>query len=201
VTPEAWGKFMGFAAKFVKSVDLDGEEYGYKLALAARLKTTRELYLSGQSDWFERLRRDISSSNLMNQYFMMRLVDLGRTRPEELRTAVDILWTGDPEVARIDRFTEQLRPYNPEQFSLGGVVGFASILLLGRDPQVSRRTAPAPSRNSSSSSVGKTGAPTEPRPSATSSCSMLSTKCFGWLPSTALNFETGSMRRASCGPL
>lgn len=127
---------MGFAAKFAKSVDLDGEEYGYKLALAARLKTTRELYLSGQSDWFERLRRDISSSNLMNQYFMMRLVDLGRTRPEELRTAVDILWTGDPEVARIDRFTEQLRPYNPEQFSVGGVVGFASILLLGRDPQV-----------------------------------------------------------------
>lgn len=127
---------MGFAAKFAKSVDLDGEEYGYKLALAARLKTTRELYLSGHSDWFERLRRDISSSNLMNQYFMMRLVDLGRTRPEELRMAVDILWTGDSEVARIDRFTEQLRPYNPEQFSVGGIVGFASILLLGRDPHV-----------------------------------------------------------------
>jgi len=27
-----------------------------------------------------------------------------------------------------------LRPYNPEQFSVGGVVGFASILLLTRDP-------------------------------------------------------------------
>jgi 5-methylcytosine-specific restriction enzyme B len=133
---QQWEIFMEFGSRFAKSVDLDAEEYDYKLALAGRLKTTREAYLAGQSDWFEMLRRDISSSNLMDQYFMMRLVDLGRTLPEELRKVIDILWTGDPDVKNIDHFTQQLRPYNPEQFSVGGIVGFASILLLGRDPHV-----------------------------------------------------------------
>jgi 5-methylcytosine-specific restriction protein B len=133
---ELWDAFMSFAAKFAKSVDLDAEEYEYKLALAKRLQATRAAYLDGNSEWFEMLRRDISSSNLMNQYFMMRLVDLGRTRPEELRRVVEVLWTGDVDLQRIDEFTEQLRPYNPDQFSVGGIVGFASILLLGRDPLV-----------------------------------------------------------------
>lgn len=136
MTDVLWGDFMGFAAQFAETVDLNAEEYDYKLALAARLGATREAYLAGDSDWFEMLRRDISSSNLMNQYFMMRLVDLGRTRPEELRAIIDVLWTNNPEVAKLDQFTEQLRPHNPEQFSVGGIVGFASILLLGRDPHV-----------------------------------------------------------------
>ncbi|MFF1384681.1 McrB family protein [Arthrobacter sp. NPDC058288] len=127
---------MKFAAPFANTVDLDAEEYEYKLALSKRLQVTRAAYLDGNSEWFEMLRRDISSSNLMNQYFMMRLVDLGRTRPEELRRVVDILWRGDPDPKGIDEFTAQLRPYSPEQFSVGGLVGFASILLLGRDPLV-----------------------------------------------------------------
>ncbi|MBT2534610.1 AAA family ATPase [Arthrobacter sp. ISL-69] len=117
-------------------MDLDAEEYDYKLALAQRLKNTRDAYMAGDSGWFEMLRKDISSSNLMNQYFMMRLVDLGRTRPEDLRKVIDVLWVGEPDVEKIDVFTEQLRPFNPEQFSVGGIVGFASILLLGRDPHI-----------------------------------------------------------------
>jgi len=133
---QLWDTFMKFAAEFAKTVDLDAEEYDYKLALAKRLQTTRAAYVDGNAEWFEMLRRDISSSNLMNQFFMMRLVDLGRTRPEELRRVVDVLWLGDPDPKRIDEFTVQLRPYNPEQFSVGGIVGFASILLLGRDPFV-----------------------------------------------------------------
>lgn len=125
MSQQEWDVFMKFAAQFAKTVDLDAEEYDYKLALAKRLKTTRAAYLDGHAEWFEMLRRDISSSNLMNQYFMMRLVDLGRTRPEELRRVVDILWLGDPDLKGIDEFTAQLRPFNPEQFSVGGIVGFA----------------------------------------------------------------------------
>jgi 5-methylcytosine-specific restriction protein B len=135
MSQQQWESFMTFGALFAKSVDLAAEEYDYKVALALRLKTTREAYLAGDSDWFAMLRKDISSTNLMNQYFMMRLVDLGRTRTEELRRIIDILWRGDPDVKLIDDFNERLRPYNPEQFSVGGVIGFASILLLGRDPQ------------------------------------------------------------------
>lgn len=134
MSTEKWNKFMSFAAIFANTVDLDAEEYNYKVALAERLKKTREAYIAGDPEWFEMLRKDISSSNLMNQYFMMRLVDLGRTQPDDLRKIIGLLWIGEPDVEKIDDFTEQLRPYNPEQFSVGGIVGFASILLLARDP-------------------------------------------------------------------
>ncbi|MFJ6300189.1 AAA family ATPase [Arthrobacter sp. KFRI-F3372] len=134
MTDLRWTQFMEFAALFTKTVDLDAEEYKYKLALAERLRKTREIYLNRDPVWFEVLRRDISSSNLMNQYFMMRLVDLGRSTPGDLRKVIDLLWDGEPDIRRIDDFTARLRPHNPEQFSVGGVVGFASILLLARDP-------------------------------------------------------------------
>ncbi|BCW57853.1 hypothetical protein StoSoilB20_12000 [Arthrobacter sp. StoSoilB20] len=129
-----WDRFMEFAALFAKSVDLDADEYDYKMALAERLRKAREIYLNRDTEWFEVLRRDISSSNLVNQYFMMRLVDLGRSKPGELRQAIDLLWDGEPEVRCIDDFAALLRPHNPEQFSVGGIIGFASILLLARDP-------------------------------------------------------------------
>ncbi|MDQ6740843.1 MAG: AAA family ATPase [Actinomycetota bacterium] len=136
MTDALWPQFMGFAAQFSQTVDLDAEEYHYKRVLAERLKKTREIYLAKDPQWFELLRRDIASSHLMNQYFMMRLVDLGRNQPDDLRDAMDLLWTGDAEVEHVDAFTAKLRPYNPEQFSVGGIVCFASILLLARDPQI-----------------------------------------------------------------
>ncbi len=133
MSTEKWNTFMSFAAVFADTVDLDAEEYDYKIALAERLKKTREAYAAEDPQWFEILRKDIAASHLMNQYFMMRLVDLGRTQPDELRNVIDLLWVEEPDVKKIDDFTEQLRPYNPEQFSVGGIVGFASILLLARD--------------------------------------------------------------------
>ncbi|MHA7275212.1 McrB family protein [Arthrobacter sp. Hz1] len=133
---EQWNEFMEFAAQFAKTVDLDTEEYNYKIVLADRLRKTREGYLSRDPEWFEALRRDISSSNLMNRYFMMRLIDLGRSKPGDLRQVMDLIWDGEPDVRRIDSFAALLRPHNPEQFSVGGIVGFASILLLGRDPHL-----------------------------------------------------------------
>lgn len=134
MTDSQWNQFMQFARHFARQVDLDAEEYDYKLALSERLSRAREVYLSRDAEWFETLRRDISSSNLMNQYFMTRLVDIGRAKPDELRQVVDLLWEGDLDLQRIDEFTALLRPHNPEQLSVGGIVGFASILLLARDP-------------------------------------------------------------------
>ena len=64
---------MEFAALFAKTVDLDAEEYNYKLALAERLERTRQAYLEREQDWFESLHKDIASANLIDQYFMMRL--------------------------------------------------------------------------------------------------------------------------------
>lgn len=134
MTTEQWGAFMTFAATFSETVDLDGEEYQYKLALAARLDTTRELYLAGDLDWFERLHKDLVSANLMDQYFMMRLVALGRTSPELLKEAIDILWVGEPNIASLDAFGDRLRPLSPDRFGPGGITMFASVLLLAREP-------------------------------------------------------------------
>ncbi|MFE4082266.1 McrB family protein [Paenarthrobacter sp. YIM B13468] len=129
-----WRQFMEFGALFAKTVDLDADEYSHKIAVAERLRRTRETFLGRDPEWFEALRRDISSSGLMNQYFMMRLVDLGRTKPGELWRVIALLWEGDLDTRDIDDFTLALRPYNPEQFSVGGIIGFASLLLMGRDP-------------------------------------------------------------------
>jgi|GEM_PF-887970 len=129
-----WERFMEFAAHFSETIDLDAQEYRPKLAVAERLRRTREIFLQRDSNWFESLRRDMASSNLMNQYFMMRLVDLGRTKPDDLWGVIALLWEGDLDVDRIDDFTATIRPYNQEQFSVGGIIGFASLLLMGRDP-------------------------------------------------------------------
>ncbi|MFF1830531.1 McrB family protein [Paenarthrobacter sp. NPDC058040] len=129
-----WNQFMEFGALFAKTVDLDADEYSYKIAVAERLGRTRESFLKQDPEWFEALRRDISSSGLMNRYFMMRLIDLGRTSPGDLWQVIALLWDGDVNAGRIDEFALALRPYNQEQFSVGGIIGFASLLLMGRDP-------------------------------------------------------------------
>jgi len=135
MSTQQWNEFMAFAATFAKTVDLDAEEYDYKIILAERLSTTRELFLAKDSGWFEALRKDIASSNLMNQYFMMRLVEIGRTQPDDLWEIINLLWHRDePFVDQIDEFSERLRPFNPQQLSVGGIVGFASLLLMTRDP-------------------------------------------------------------------
>ncbi|WP_458107201.1 AAA family ATPase [Arthrobacter sp. R3-55] len=129
-----WKQFMEFGGLFVKTVDLDADEYKYKLAVAEKLRRTREIFLQHNNGWFEALRRDIASSNLMNRYFMMRLIDVGRSSPDDLWKVVALLWEGDVDARRIDDFTVALRPHNQEQFSVGGIIGFASLLLMGRDP-------------------------------------------------------------------
>lgn len=129
-----WHQFMEFGALFSRTVDLDAEEYTPKLAVAERLRSTRDVFLQRHPQWFEALRRDIASSNLMNRYFMMRLVDVGRTHLDDLWQVVALLWEADLDADRIDQFAAALRPFNQEQFSVGGMVGFASLLLMGRDP-------------------------------------------------------------------
>lgn len=129
-----WHQFMEFAVLFSETVDLDAEEYRPKLAVAERLSRTREIFLQQDPQWFEAVRRDIASSNLMNQYFMMRLVDVGRAKPDDLGQVVAALWEGDVDTSRINDFAAALRPYNQKQFSVGGIIGFASLLLMGRDP-------------------------------------------------------------------
>jgi 5-methylcytosine-specific restriction protein B len=134
MTDACWNQFMEFAAHFARTVDLDAEEYDYKLALAERLKRTRQSYLEREQDWFESLYRDIASANLIDQYFMMRLVTMGRSEPDDLRRAMDVLWVGEAGPEDLDRFADVLRPYSPDRFTPGAITMFGSILLMARDP-------------------------------------------------------------------
>lgn len=129
-----WNQFMEFSALFAKTVDLDAEEYNYKLALAERLKKTRQAYLEREQDWFESLHKDIASANLIDQYFMMRLVTMGRSEPNDLRAAMDVLWAGEARPEDLDRFADVLRPYSPDRFTPGALTMFGSVLLMARDP-------------------------------------------------------------------
>ncbi|WP_207346451.1 AAA family ATPase [Arthrobacter sp. E3] len=131
---DAWDEFMTFAAKFAQTVDLDAEEYDYKLVLAKRLEETRSAYAAGDPNWFTRLHKDLVSANLMDQYFMMRLVALGKASPDDLRRAIDVLWTDAVNVKDLDAFADTLRLFSPEKFTPGGLTMFASVLLLCRDP-------------------------------------------------------------------
>lgn len=134
MSQQQWDAFMKFAGLFAETVDLDVEEYNYKLALAERLKRTRQAYLQKEPDWFESLYKDIASANLIDQYFMMRLVTMGRSEPEDLRRAMDVLWIDEAAPKDLDKFAEVLRPYSPDRFTPGAITMFGSILLMARDP-------------------------------------------------------------------
>ncbi|UVJ40569.1 McrB family protein [Arthrobacter sp. CJ23] len=130
-----WNQFMAFAARFAKTVDLEAEEYTYKLALAERLRVARKAFLNHDQGWFEQLRGALASANLIDQYTMMSFTALGRTEPEILRGVIEYVWAGEPDVGRLNKFGEALGPYNPERFTNGSVATLGAVLLLGRDPE------------------------------------------------------------------
>lgn len=129
----AWNEFMTFAAKFAQTVDLDANEYNYKVAFAKRLEETRTVYLAGDPNWFARLHKNLASENLIDRWFMAHLVALGSKSPDDLRRAIDVLWADAVNVKDLDAFGDTLQLYSPEKFTPGGLTMFGSVLLLGRD--------------------------------------------------------------------
>ena len=181
VSDPQWQQFMEFAAKFVKTVDLDADEYNYKLAVAEKLRRTREIFLQHDNGWFEALRRDIASSNLMNQYFMMRLVDVG---PDHTRRTLE---RGCFAVGRRRRMSVALTTSRPRSAHtiksssrLAALSGLLHSCLWVETPFVSHRIEPKPSRSSSSWLDGTDVELTRNRLAVMNSCWRRSTKLFGW---------------------
>lgn len=125
---------MEYAVTFARDVDLDGEERNYKLKLAERLTSTREAYLEGSEDWFERLRKDIASVNLMHWFPLAKLTEVGRDRPDEISSIVGLLWRSDVNLNELTEFGDRLKGLQPKGLLVGDIACFASILLLGRNP-------------------------------------------------------------------
>ncbi|WP_219816086.1 McrB family protein [Arthrobacter sp. B1805] len=134
MSSEAWTQFMSYASRFARSVDLDNEEYFYKLALAERLSRTRQLFLADEAGWPQALVKDVGSSNLIDQWFKMRLTAMARTKPDLLRSAIEVLWIGEPDPGAMSTFGDRLRSADEERIHYGAITMFASVLLLARDP-------------------------------------------------------------------
>ncbi|MGW6174098.1 McrB family protein [Arthrobacter sp. NPDC055138] len=130
----AWDRVIDFARYFSKQIDLNEEERNDKVALAEGLLRARDQLLHGQQQWFETLRREISRTNLVNQYFMMSLVKAAREYPEKLSDAVLEFWRDSPSPERLDRLERHLRELNPARLSSGGAIGFGSLLLMALGP-------------------------------------------------------------------
>lgn len=129
-----WQQFMEFAAQFAKTIDLDADEYNFKLGIAERMRSSRELFLANDPLWFESLRKDLVASGLLNPYFMMKLVDAGRQHPEDLWAVLAPVWGKDPDPRVLDALLQQLHPMNPKQFTVGSVTSLGSVLFMSSDP-------------------------------------------------------------------
>lgn len=66
-----WDTFLHWARRLAQEVDLDKEERDYKLALASRLAAVRDQVITDDPDWPEALRRALTSTNLLNRFYLM----------------------------------------------------------------------------------------------------------------------------------
>ncbi len=129
-----WDSVIQFSRHFLEQVDLNDEERNYKLEFAKGAKVARQQLRDGQQQWFETLRREISKTNLVNQYFMMALIKASNEKPEELRAAVLDFWVDPISPTKLDKLEKDLRTLNPERLSAGGAIGFGALLLMAVSP-------------------------------------------------------------------
>lgn len=129
-----WNSVLQFSRLMVEQVDLSVVERNYKLEFAKGAKVARQQLMDGQQQWFETLRREISKTNLVNQYFMMALIKAASENPDELRTAVLEFWSDPVSPDKLDKLEHDLRALNRNRLSAGGAIGFGALLLMAVSP-------------------------------------------------------------------
>lgn len=126
-----WDSYVAWAQALGEVTDLEHEEHAYKRDVAARLSTVREEALTGAPDWVDDLRK--RSANLLDRFFLIELANLVRDHGEEFEGAVLSFWTGEPDIARLDELSSQLKLLQPK-LTPGDRTAFGSLLLLAQDP-------------------------------------------------------------------
>lgn len=129
-----WDDVLRYSRLFLDHVDLNVDERYYKLDFAKGAQDARQQLMDDHQQWFETLRREISRTNLVNQYFMMALVKAASEKPDELRTAVLDFWVDPVSPTKLDKLEQDLRALNPERLAAGGAIGFGALLLMAVSP-------------------------------------------------------------------
>jgi len=127
-----WSQFLTWAKRLADEVDLDAEERGYKLAMAARLREATERARRGDADWLASLRKALQGSNLLPWQFADSLLKAAEREPSRLRDAIVELVTSADPVAQLDAFAADVRAVHAPA-TPGNLVALGSVLLMSMD--------------------------------------------------------------------
>src|SRR5664279_3654364 len=105
---DRWDQFLHWAPLVSRDIDLDEEERDFKIEVAGRLAAVRESMLANEPGWHEEFRRALTSSNLLNQYLLMPLIENLREHTDAMRDAIVVIWTPEPELTLLDAFADTL---------------------------------------------------------------------------------------------
>ena len=129
-----WKTLLDWATLVSKDIDLGEEERDYKVQVAARLDNARDAVLANSQSWHEEFRRALTSSNLLNQYLMIELVDNLRKYPDAMRDAILVVWTPEPEPELLDAFAGAMAATPGRRLGMGNRLALGAVLLMARDP-------------------------------------------------------------------
>lgn len=132
-----WDEFIYWAKRFKEWPGFDGFERDYKLSLAERLAVARRLFLEGNDEWVEALRKAITSkdNNFTTFHLHSPFLEWTKKNPDDARLAIGHLW--DEPLAGISDAVEGFASalVLPKKSGKSGLITLASVLLMGVDPR------------------------------------------------------------------
>lgn len=128
-----WGQFLTWARRLVDVVDLEAEERGYKVAMAAGLHQAVEAARRSDPDWMTLLRKALQGSNLLPWQFVDALLKAAEPQPSRLREAILALTDANDPIAQLDAFADEVREVHSNA-TPGNLTALGSVLLMTVDP-------------------------------------------------------------------
>lgn len=133
--PSGWDEFIYWAKRFKEWHGFDGAERDYKLSLAERVAVARRLFLDGNDEWVEALRKAITSkdNNFTNFRLHTPFLEWTKKDPDAARVAIGHLWNEPLAVSEaVEAFASALAL---PKGGKSGLITLASVLLMGVDPR------------------------------------------------------------------
>jgi MoxR-like ATPase len=134
VSLSGWDEFIYWAKRFKEWPGFDGSERDYKLSLAERIAVARRLFLQGNDEWVEALRKAITSkdNNFTNFRLHTPFLEWTKTDSQAARAALGHLWNEPTDVGEaVEAFASALTL--PKKSGKSGLITLGSVLLMGVD--------------------------------------------------------------------